>query len=34
MRRAMDSDNTVVLVVKYLNVDKDLDRPPTLTPDD
>jgi hypothetical protein len=33
MRRAMDSDDTVVLVVKYLNIDKDLDRAPTLTPD-
>ena len=34
MRRTMDSDNTVVLVVKYLNVDKELARAPTLTPDD
>ncbi|MGD8346049.1 MAG: hypothetical protein PVI83_02305 [Lysobacterales bacterium] len=28
------SDGTVVLVVKYLNVEKELDRPPTLTPDE
>lgn len=34
MRRAMEGDNTVVLVVKYLNVEKDLDRAPSLTPDD
>lgn len=34
MRQAMEGDNTVVLVVKYLNVEKDLDRAPSLTPDD
>ena len=28
------SDGTVVLVVKYLNVEKELDRAPTLTPED
>jgi uncharacterized protein YqgV (UPF0045/DUF77 family) len=33
MEQAMDSPDTVVLVVKYLNVEKDLDRAPTLTPD-
>ena len=33
MRRAMTASNTVVLVVKYLNVEKELDRAPTLTPD-
>jgi len=32
MRQVMDAPNTVVLVVKYLNVDKELDRAPTLTP--
>ena len=34
MKKAMASDDTVVLVVKYLNVEKELDRAPTLTPDD
>jgi uncharacterized protein YqgV (UPF0045/DUF77 family) len=33
MKQAMDSPDTVVLVVKYLNVEKELDRAPTLTPD-
>ena len=33
MEKAMDSPDTVVLVVKYLNVEKELDRAPTLTPD-
>ena len=28
------SDGTVVLVVKYLNVEKELGRAPTLTPDE
>lgn len=33
MKRVMDRPETVVLVVKYLNVEKELDRAPTLTPD-
>ena len=33
MREAMDADNTVVLVVKYLNIDVEIGRQPTLTPD-
>ena len=33
LKKAMDSPDTVVLVVKYLNVEKELDRAPTLTPD-
>jgi uncharacterized protein YqgV (UPF0045/DUF77 family) len=33
MRHAMDADNTVVMVVKYLNLDLEIGRPPTLTPD-
>ena len=32
MRQAMAAPNTVVLVVKYLNVDLDIGRAPTLTP--
>lgn len=32
MRRAMTAPNTVVLVVKYLNVDLEIGRAPTLTP--
>ena len=32
MRRAMAAPNTVVLVVKYLNVDLEIGRAPTLTP--
>lgn len=32
MRDAMGASNTVVLVVKYLNVAPDLKRAPTLTP--
>lgn len=32
MRRAMEARNTVVLVVKYLNVDLEIGRAPTLTP--
>jgi uncharacterized protein YqgV (UPF0045/DUF77 family) len=32
MRQAMTASNTVVLVVKYLNVDLEIGRPPTLTP--
>ena len=32
MRQAMAAPNTVVLVVKYLNVDLEIDRAPTLTP--
>ena len=33
MHKAMKTPNTVVLVVKYLNISKQLDRAPTLTPD-
>lgn len=33
MEKVMSEPGTVVLVVKYLNVEKDLDRAPTLTPD-
>jgi len=33
MKKAMESPNTVVLVVKYLNIERELDRVPTLTPD-
>ena len=32
MRKAMEVQNTVVLVVKYLNIDVDLQRAPSLTP--
>ena len=32
MQRAMQAPNTVVLVVKYLNVDLELGRAPSLTP--
>lgn len=32
MRQAMEVPNTVVLVVKYLNIDVDLQRVPSLTP--
>jgi uncharacterized protein YqgV (UPF0045/DUF77 family) len=32
MQRAMQAPNTVVLVVKYLNIDVDLGRTPSLTP--
>lgn len=34
MRKAMERPETVVLVVKYLNIERDLERAPTLTPDD
>ena len=34
MKKVMAASDTVVLVVKYLNVEKELDRAPTLTPDD
>ena len=34
MRRAMERPETIVLVVKYLNIERDLGRAPTLTPDD
>jgi len=34
MEKAMSAPETVVLVVKYLNIEKELDRPPTLTPDE
>ena len=32
MRKAMQATNTVVLVVKYLNIDVELTREPSLTP--
>ncbi|RLA44519.1 MAG: hypothetical protein DRR06_09475 [Gammaproteobacteria bacterium] len=32
MRRAMMAPNTVVLVVKYLNINVEIDRAPSLTP--
>lgn len=32
MRKAMEAPNTVVLVVKYLNIDVELKRTPSLTP--
>lgn len=32
MRHAMTAPNTVVLVVKYLNVDLEIGRTPSLTP--
>lgn len=32
MERAMQAPNTVVLVVRYLNVDLEIGRAPTLTP--
>jgi len=32
MRKAMEEQNTVVLVVKYLNIDVELKRAPSLTP--
>jgi uncharacterized protein YqgV (UPF0045/DUF77 family) len=32
MRKAMESPNTVVLVVKYLNIDVELSKVPSLTP--
>ena len=33
MRMAMSAPNTVVLVVKYLNVDLEIGRTPSLTPE-
>ncbi|MEJ2400766.1 MAG: hypothetical protein P8Y52_05165 [Xanthomonadales bacterium] len=33
MRQAMERPETVVLVVRYLNIERELDRAPTLTPD-
>jgi uncharacterized protein YqgV (UPF0045/DUF77 family) len=33
MKMAMSAPNTVVLVVKYLNVDLEIGRAPGLTPD-
>ena len=33
MRKAMAAPNTVVLVVKYLNVDLEIARTPNLTPE-
>ena len=32
MHQAMMAPNTVVLVVKYLNIDVEIERAPTLTP--
>lgn len=32
MRKAMEAPNTVVLVVKYLNVDVEIERTPSLSP--
>ena len=32
MRKTMEAPNTVVLVVKYLNIDVELGRVPSLTP--
>jgi len=32
MRKAMEAPNTVVLVVKYLNINVELKRTPSLTP--
>ena len=32
MKKAMAASNTVVLAVKYLNIDRDLEAPPSLTP--
>lgn len=32
MRKVMDASNTVVLVVKYLNIDVELKKKPSLTP--
>ena len=34
MDQVMAQADTVVLVVKYLNIEKELDRAPTLTPED
>jgi uncharacterized protein YqgV (UPF0045/DUF77 family) len=33
MRKAMAAPNTVVLIVKYLNVDLEIGRAPSLTPE-
>jgi uncharacterized protein YqgV (UPF0045/DUF77 family) len=33
MQKAMQASNTVVLVVKYLNIDVELDKAPSLTPE-
>jgi len=32
MRKTMTAPNTVVLVVKYLNIDAEIGRVPSLTP--
>ena len=34
MHEAMQAPHTVVLVVKYLNIDADINRVPSLAPDD
>ena len=33
MHKAMQSSNTVVLVVKYLNIDVEISKVPSLTPE-
>ena len=33
MKKVMETPGTVVLVVKYLNIEKELDRAPSLTPE-
>ena len=33
MRKAMTAANTVILVVKYLNIDAEIERAPSLTPE-
>ena len=32
MKKAMEASNTVVLVVKYLNIDAEISEAPSLTP--
>ena len=32
MRKAMQAPNTVILIVKYLNIDVEIERAPSLTP--
>lgn len=34
MRKAMEAPNTVVLVIKYLNIDVEIGKVPSLTPPD
>lgn len=33
MHKAMTAANTVILVVKYLNIDAEIERAPSLTPE-